>query len=101
MMVLLLAGVVYSCYAYLPFLNPSAKTHYAAAAAFAILGAGLWVTLARSVPKESLALYGIYFDAVLTCSFLIVPLAVNGFTLTFWQGIGIACVLVGLVLTKI
>jgi len=100
-MVLLLAGVVYSCYAYLPFLNPSPRAHYSAAAAFAILGAGLWVTLARSVPKEALALYGMYFDAVLTCSFLVVPLLVNGFTLTFWQGIGLATMLAGLILTKI
>lgn len=96
-----LTFIIYCMYAYLPFLNLKGSTHYIGASIFAILGSFLWVTISRSVDKGEITLYGLYFDAVLTLSFLLVPLFAHGFNLNYKQTIGILLILIGILLSKL
>lgn len=96
----LLTAIVYSAYAYLPFLNLSAKWHYPAGAAFAVLGSILWVTISRSIAKDQIAIFGAYFDMIITMAFLAVPLILTGFSIGMKQGIGITLMLIGMAITK-
>lgn len=95
------AAFIYSLYAYLPFMNLPAKYHYPVGMVFSVLAGLVWVTISRNVHKDSVALYGAYFDMILTACFLAIPLLVNGMTLTPKQGIGIAIMLLGMAITKL
>lgn len=97
----ILTFIIYCMYAYLPFLNLQSHFHYISASVFAILGSTLWVTISRSVDKGEIALYGLYFDAVLTLSFLLVPLIAHEFSLNYKQIIGILLILIGILLSKL
>lgn len=96
-----LTFTIYCMYAYLPFLNLKGPTHYISASVFAILGSLLWVTISRSVGKGEIALYGLYFDAILTISFLLIPILVHESSLNYKQIIGILLILIGILLSKL
>lgn len=95
-----LSVLVYSAYAYLPFMNLSAKAHYVAGMIFAILGSLIWVTISRTVQKHEIALNGAIFDSIITICFLAVPLALAGTDLTPKQTIGIIVMFIGMALVK-
>lgn len=95
-----LVFVVYAAYATLPFLNLGQASHYAAGCFFAICGSLLWVSISRSVPKEQIAIYGLYFDAVITVMSLGIPIALAGFHFTSKQIAGILIIIAGAIVTK-
>lgn len=93
-------AIVYSIYAWLPFLYLNPRLHYAIGMMLSMTAGILWVTISRSVNKDAVVLYGVLFDAILTLCFAIVPLFVNGFTLTRNQSIGLIIMLIGMGIAK-
>ena len=95
-----LTAIVYSAYAYLPFMNLAAKTHYAVAIFLAVMGSLIWVTISRTVEKNQIVFNGAIFDSIITICFLVIPFIFAGSDLTPKQMVGIGVLLVGMALIK-
>lgn len=91
----------YTLAASLPFWNLPAKVQYPLAMSIGLLTSALWTTIARNVAKNSIVVYGAYYDVMLTSVFLAVPLLFTGFTLTTNQTYGILIMILGVVVTKL
>lgn len=76
---------------------------------FLIYGLGLalicnliWLWIAKNTQDVSkLAIYGLYWDSIITFSFLAVPVLLFGVSFTKMQVLGVFLILAGIVLTKI
>lgn len=99
-MLFFLTVIVYSLYAFLPFLEATPKVHYVLGILCATIGSMVWVTISRSVDRSQLVLYGAYFDMIITLSFIVVPLIAGGLLISTKQVIGILIMLVGLIIAK-
>ena len=97
----LLTVVIYSVYATLPFFNLGRTAHYLSGATFAVLGSLIWVSISRSVNKSDIPLYGLYFDALITISFMLTPLLFTGFNFTSKQIAGILMIFTGMIVSKL
>lgn len=97
---LLSAAIIYSIYAYLPFLDLTGKYHYIFGMILSCLASITWVSISRNVPKDKVILFGAYFDIVLTLCFIMVPFFVHENTLTTRQWVGISVMILGMALTK-
>ena len=71
------------------------------------LGLGLianfcWLHIARGEPNPSkLVLLGLYWDVMLTLTYMLVPMLFFGARLTLMQGLGVLAIFAGIVLTKL
>lgn len=96
----ILTAIVYSAYAYLPFMDLGAKAHYLGGIIFAILGSLIWVTISRTVEKSQIVLNGAIFDSIITICFLAIPFIFASSEMTTKQIVGIVIVLIGMGLIK-
>lgn len=94
-----LAFISYTISASLPFLV-SKTTQLWVAAGIGIVTNICWTLISRSVTQSDIPIYSLYYDAMLTLTFLFTPFFFITFELTSKQVIGILFVLVGLFLTK-
>jgi len=94
------AFIFYSIAASLPFLGLSEKLHYVSAMVIALFTSYFWTTISRNIDKNSVVIYGAWYDAMLTLAFLLIPLLFTGFNLTPKQAIGIVIMLLGILITK-
>lgn len=95
----LLAFISYAISAALPFLV-SKTTQLWIAVGIGIVTNICWTLISRSVSQSDIPIYSLYYDAMLTLTFLVIPFFFITFELTSRQVIGILFVLVGLFLTK-
>ena len=98
---LLASALIYSVYAYLPFLSLKALPHYLLGALLAAMGSVVWVTISRTVSKDLLVGYGLIFDAIITLAFVIVPLIAHGLGMGRLQIIACGLILLGVILFKV
>ena len=95
----IISGIFYSISASLPFWIAGRNQIILAI----LLGIGAnvsWVMISRNVNKVDIPIYGLYYDVMLTCAFILVPFIFVPFTLTKTQIVGIVLVLLGLILIK-
>lgn len=101
---LIIGAVVYSVYAWLTF-KPELKVSaylMPIGLALALVGNALWIMLARSTDDSArLIVYGMMWDAMITLSFLLVPMIFFGVRFTAVSGIGCGLVVVGLLMMKL
>ena len=96
----ILASILYAIAASLPFLGLTAAYQYPMAM---ILGVGTsicWTAINRSILKQDVVIYGMYYDSMLTLIYLIVPFLYINNTLTIRQMLGILLMVLGIFLTK-
>jgi membrane protease YdiL (CAAX protease family) len=96
----LLAALVYSTYAAIPYLNIDAKYHYPVGVCLSIIAGISWITISRGIAKEQIPLYSAYFDLLLTTCFIIIPILFVGYTFNFKQSIGLILFFISILLIK-
>jgi len=96
----LIAALAYSIMAVLPFLV-SRNIQLVVAILLGIVANASWVFISRTVSKQDIPLYSLYFDVQLTLIYLLVPLFFIKFNFNPIQAIGIILILVGIILTHI
>lgn len=99
-----LATIVYSAYAWITF-NPALKTFaylVPLGLLLAVIGNWAWISIARSIQEPSeLVIYGMLWDAMITLTFVMVPVLFFGVRFNVVSGLGCGLVLIGLTLMKI
>jgi len=100
----LLGGAIYALLAYVSY-NETIKAsnwYYALGLAAALAANLVWLHMARNEPLPArLALLGLYWDVMLTLTYLAVPVALYGARFTAVQWIGVGTVVLGIILTKV
>lgn len=103
-LMLVLGTVVYSAYAWLTF-KPELKVSaylLPIGLSLAVVGNLLWILLARSTQEPGkLIVYGMAWDAMITLSFLLVPIMFFGVRFTVVSGVGCGLVGLGLLMMKL
>lgn len=79
-----------------------ASWYYYAGLFFALISNFIWLTISKQTDDASqLMIKGLYWDAMLTFTYLAVPLLFFEARLTTYQAVGFILTLLGLFLTKI
>lgn len=93
-------SILYSIYALVPFFIKNNSLKFVLAAIMSAMGGILWMTIATNIPKESIPIYGLYFDTAITLSFFLVPLFFVNPNLSIYNILGVILILAGIWLTK-
>lgn len=96
----LLAAVIYSIYAAIPYLNVNAKFHYPIGMLLSVVAGISWITISRNIEKSQIPLYSAYFDLLLTTCFIVIPILFVGYTFNVRQSIGLVLFFVSILLIK-
>lgn len=101
---LMLGAAIYGSYAWVTF-NPSFKDSWflvPAGLALAIMGNLLWILIAKKTPNPAdLTVYGMAWDAMITVSFVLVPVVLFGVRFSGTSGLGLILAILGIFLMKI
>ena len=99
----LLGCLLYSCMAYLSYSSflKNSPYYFVYGVTMAALVNALWFAIAKAeVNASTLMLKGLYWDVMLTATYLVVPLLIFNAKVTLMQGLGIAFIVAGVFLTK-
>lgn len=76
--------------------------YFAFGIALGVIANFCWLHIARQETDPSkLVLTGLYWDIMLTVVYMIIPMMFFGARLTLTQGLGVAAILLGIILTKL
>jgi drug/metabolite transporter (DMT)-like permease len=100
----ILGALVYGVIVCLSYYKPIQATHLYMPLGLALaLGVNyLWLSIARAslTPSETLV-KGFMWDAMIVLAYGVLPVLFFGAKLTLVQGIGVGCIVLGMVLTKL
>lgn len=99
-----IAALVYMCSAYMSY-SPTIKAspwYFVVGIILANIANILWMILAKNTTDNSkLVLYGLFWDSILTFSFLLTPFLFFDIKLSMPQMVGIGFIVTGIILTKV
>lgn len=80
----------------------SSMYYYPIGIVAAIVANLCWLSIAKGESDPSkLVITGLYWDVMLTLVYIVVPFVLFGAKVNMWQGLGIAAIIMGIVLTKV
>lgn len=101
---LLIAAIVYISSAYMSY-SPTIKAsswYFIVGIILANIANILWMILAKNTTDNSkLVLYGLFWDSILTFSFLLTPFLFFDIKLSMPQMVGIGLIIAGIICTKV
>lgn len=80
----------------------SSRWFFPVGALAAMMANVLWLSIAKSEPSASeLVIKGLYWDVMLTATYMLVPIMFFGAEITLRQYAGIGLIIIGIILVKI
>ena len=102
LMYFIISFLIYCAICALPYTSFKHSKCYYLLAVSGIITQGLWLTIAKlSKSNNDLLIRGIYFDAMITTVYIVIPIMFFNVSLTKMNICGIALIILGLFVSKL